>query len=179
MKLSSSNPRPISSFEPMPDRQRGFIDRLPAGHRSILLDRQWLVLHWEACLHERRRRGRSYDQVTAEIVLAARRKGYKISRGTLFNWRRAFLADGLFGLMDNRWFKKHPNACWPFIMALSHIYARGTGRGKPVEFCHAEASKLAEDYNWPRCKLNESRRWIREHLEPSKTALAGDGLSGD
>jgi hypothetical protein len=163
----------------MPDRQRGWIDCLSPAQRSILLDRQWLVLHWGAALGESRRNGQSKDQITHGVVLAARQRGLKISRGTLFNWRRAFLADGLFGLMDNRWFKKHPSAFWPFIMALSHIYLRGSGRGKTVEFCHAEATKLAEDYNWPRCTLAQSRRWIRGHLEPSKVTDCKDGLTAD
>lgn len=171
--------RLVTFLDSMPDRQHGWIDCLSAAHRSILLDRQWLLLHWGAALQEARRKGLSKDQITRGVVLAAHQRGLKISRSTLFHWRRAFLADGLFGLMDNRWFKKHPSACWPFIMALSHIYLRGSGRGKPVEFCHAEATKLAEDYNWPRCTLAQSRRWIRGHLEPSNRTNLGDGLTAD
>ncbi|MGD0464665.1 MAG: hypothetical protein ABSB74_19445 [Tepidisphaeraceae bacterium] len=176
MNSETRNPGLILPAEPMPDRQKGWLDRLPAGPRSIVLDRQWLLLQWGAALHEPRRRGRSYDQVTASIVRMARDQGYTISRSTLFRWRHAFKSDGLFGLVDGRWFRNRPNACWPFIAALSYIHTRGTGCGKPVEFSHAEATKLAEDYDWPRCMLHESGRWIREHLEPSKSGLSGDGL---
>ncbi|MGD0462854.1 MAG: hypothetical protein ABSB74_10235 [Tepidisphaeraceae bacterium] len=176
MKSETQSPRLILPPEPMPDRQRGFVDHLSLANRTELLDRQWLVLHWGEAIREGRRRRRSEVQVTAGIVLVARQRGYKICRSTLFRWRRAFRADGLFGLMDNRWFHKHPSACWPFILALSHIYSRGTGRGKSVKFCHAETVKLADDYDWPRCKLDESERWIREHLRPSEAALLGDDL---
>lgn len=163
---STLNSKPIEVD--LAERRRDWIHRLNAEQRATVLTRNWIVSEFERALSVGRANGLHDPESTAAFIryMEAMRVG-GFDRSTLANWRRAKRIDGLFGLIDARWLRSKPQADWHFIRALSDLWRKSDGR--PLEWAHYEAMKLAEDYDWPRCLFRESCRWARQQL----TATAG------
>jgi hypothetical protein len=145
--------------------------------RQRLRARRLAVEQWEAAIEAGAAEGRRELEVTPEFLsdLAARTGGEKLSRSTLYNWRRAYRDAGLWGLVDQRWLQRgreqRRRELAPFFREVARRYL-SPGLW-PIAVCHEVACEWAERHGRPTATLRETSRYIRRKVLPRLTAERG------
>ena len=117
-------------------------------------------------------RGRA-DEVTEAYLAALRLVGLKISRSTLFSWRRAYRSDGPRGLVDQRGCvgPRPARDCTAFFGEVRRLY---TGPGlRSIAHCHERACEWAAEHELPSATYRETQRFIRREILPALTREPG------
>jgi hypothetical protein len=120
--------------------------------------------------------GRRTSEAVAHVLRLARERGLKLSRGTLYNWSRAYRDAGLWGLIDRRWIVGELAKQWrrhlaPFLAEVARLYESPGLRS--IEHCHDLALEWAKERVLPSATLRESAQHIRQHVLPRLTKERG------
>lgn len=144
--------------------------RQPHGH-GRLLSRLEIIRRWNelegAAARTQRPRGQAKKQLLAELES----RGISLSLSTLYNWRRAFLADGVKGLADHRARKGRQPPDKRFMRAVQREYE--LPEMLSMEAAHMMARREARKRGWRICTLRESCQYIRRKVLPAMRRGSG------
>ena len=155
---------------------RAWLFRLTDAQRLEPFRCERLLKWWDEVRQLGAANGRGERAVTAGFLLMASAAGLELSRATLFNWRRAYRADGLRGLADQRVPAARASADGDYAAFLAEFEARYLGGGLlPAATCFQLARERAEREGWPVPTLRHARRYLKAHILPGLTRERGSG----
>ncbi len=139
------------------------------------MERLAIVQAWQQALDEGRAAGLLQPVVTAAFQRwLMDEQGRFVSRGTLYQWRRAWRRDGIAGLIDQRTNKRQRAAApaTEFLAAVRRWYLQPGGLHS-IEVAFSLSEREAQEKGWPVCTLREAERFIRREVLPALTRERG------
>jgi hypothetical protein len=158
------------------------------AQRRIILDRRRILDQWRAALALAVATGESAESATVRFLqTVAETDGQRISRATLYAWRRDFAAAGMDGLADARWLRKSSDSAriargevsWADIartdpFAEAFLAAWLTPRRRTIAIAHTVAAEVCAQGGHPARSYHWARRFAAS-IPPQLVALRRGG----
>lgn len=143
------------------------LKNIPPATRAAAADRLQFLRDWDRARARAEVFGGSVAGATLTFIASLKRSERRVvSTKTLYNWRRAYLIDGIAGLVDQRSVRSRETPS-RFLKLVKEIYA-GPGL-LSMEVCHDRATAIADARGWKVCTFRESQRFIRARVLPDLT----------
>jgi PhnB protein len=170
------NQNPVSTLTTAATSLGNDPEQWPAKIKADAMARQRILERWTQALASGDKHGVPRDQSTAPFLHRLRRSGMKLSKATLYNWKRSFNRDGVRGLVDARRLARSP----------THITATLSVKNYPaalqfyITAFHATVLHEVPGGGVAQLSVNGADFWIAEespeHLNFSPDFLGGSSV---
>jgi hypothetical protein len=146
--------------------------QLPEAVAMYAIHRERVVSIWDDALVLGKRAGMKEPAVTAMVLPILASLGFKMSRKSLFNLRRAYLSGGLMGIIDQRSLPRDRlRKFGPFFCELESMYTAELVR---LEVCYIKCCQTAKYMQWAVPELRDCQRYMKKYILPSLTRERGN-----
>lgn len=150
---------------------RGGADAASLRAGAALEERHWIVNAWRETVGLSKLHGGDARRATRAFLAMLADGGRRISGSTLYNWSRAYAADGLKGLRDQRRYRERAKDFSLFLAELCRLYV-GPGL-YPIKTCFWRAQDTAAARGWNVPTLRRAQAYIRGDVLPELTKERG------